>query len=145
MNYYRNMWPRQSHMLAPLTRLTSIKRKFEWTQVDQDDFKKIERIVARNNSLIYPDFNETFKIHTDDSTFQLGVIVGQKGKLIASYSRKMNDDQQRYTVTERELLSILETLKKFRTILLGRKLLIYTDDKNLTFNILYIWTILLKY
>ena len=126
------MWPRQSHMLAPLTRLTSIKRKFKQTQVDQDDFKTIKRIVARNNSLIYPDFNEIFKIHTNDSTFQLGAIVGQKGKPIASYSRKLNDAQQRYTVTNRELLSILETLKKFRTILLGQKLIIYTDDKNLT-------------
>ena len=71
-------------MLAPLTRLTSIMRKFKLTQVDQDDFKKIKRIVDRNNLLTYPDFNETFKTHTNDSTFQLGAIVGQKGKLIAS-------------------------------------------------------------
>ena len=56
--------------------------------------------MARNNLLTYPDINETFKIHTDDSTFQLGDIVGQKGKPIASYSRKLNDAQQRYTVTE---------------------------------------------
>ena len=80
-------------MLAPLTRLTSIKRKFKQTQVDQDDFNKIKRIVARNNLLTYPDFNETFKICTNDSTFQLGAIVGQKNKPIASYSRKLNDDK----------------------------------------------------
>ena len=48
----------------------------------------------------------------------------------------MNDAQTRYTTTERELLSIVETLKEFRTILLGDKIRIYTDHKNLTFNTL---------
>ena len=61
----------------------------------------------------YPDFNETFKIHTDASAFQLGAVIIQKGKPIAFYGRKLTNDQQRYAVTETELLSILETLKEF--------------------------------
>ena len=64
------MWPRQSHTLSPLTRLTSIKRGFTWTQVEQDAFGKIKRIVARDNLLTYIDLNETFKIHTNASAFQ---------------------------------------------------------------------------
>ena len=54
-------------MLAPLTKLTSIKRNLEWTQVKQDAFDKIKRIVARDTLLTYLGFNETFKIHTDAS------------------------------------------------------------------------------
>ena len=78
------------------------------------------------------DFNETFKIHTDASAFQLGAVISQKGKPIDFYGRKLTDARQRYTVTQRELLKIVETLKEFRTILFGRKLRIYTDNKNLT-------------
>ena len=48
----------------------------------------------------------------------------------------MTGSQQRYTVTERKILSILETLKGFITVLLGQKLRIYTDHKNLTCKIL---------
>ena len=41
--------------------------------------------------LTYPDFNETFKVHNDDSAFQLGAVITQKGKPIAFYSRKPTD------------------------------------------------------
>ena len=67
INYYRDMWPRRSHTLAPLTKLTYIKRKSRWTQVKQDAFDEIKRIVARDTLLTYLGFNETFKIHTDAS------------------------------------------------------------------------------
>ena len=71
INYYHGMWPSRSHALSHLTRLTSIKRKFKWMQVKQDTFDEIKRIVFRNNLWTYPDFNETFQIHTNDSAFQL--------------------------------------------------------------------------
>ena len=131
INYYRNMWPRRSHMLAHLTRLTSIKRKFKWTQVKQVAFEEIKRIVARGPLSTYLDFNETFKIHTNASAFQLVAVIRQKDKPIAFYSRKLTDAQKQYTVTEIELLSNVETLKDFRMILLGQKLRILTDNKIL--------------
>ena len=90
--------------------------------------------LAHYTLLTYPYFNETIKIHTNASAFQLGAVISNKDKLIAFYSRKLTDTQQWYTVTEKELLSIAENLKDFRTILLGQKLRIYTDHKNLTYN-----------
>ena len=84
------MWPRQSYTLAPLTRLTSIKRKYKSTKVEQDTFREIKRIMACNTLLTYPYFNETFKIRSDASASQLGSVISQKGKPIAFYSEKKN-------------------------------------------------------
>ena len=94
------MWPRLSHTLVPLTKIMSIKRNFKWTEVEQYVFNKIKRIVARDTLLTYLNINETFKIHTDASAFQLGAIIIQKGNPVAFYSRKLTDSQQQYTVTE---------------------------------------------
>lgn len=133
VNYYRDMWIRRSDILAPLSRLTSSTIKWQWTEVEQKAFETMKRIIARETLLVYPDFNMPFIIHTDASHFQLGAVISQNNKPIAFYSRKLNPAQTRYTTTERELLSIVETLKEFRNILLGQRIKVYTDHKNLTY------------
>ena len=55
--------------------------------------------MARDTLLTYPNFNETFKIHTDASYFQLGMVIIKKGKPIAFFGRKITDAQKIYKVT----------------------------------------------
>lgn len=133
VNYYRDMWRHRSEILAPLSRLTSKKVKWKWTEVEQNAFDRIKKVITRDVLLSYPNFSETFIIHTDASAEQLGSVISQNGKPIAFYSRKLNSAQKNYTTGERELLSIVETLKEFKNILFGQKIKIFTDHKNLTF------------
>jgi RNase H-like domain found in reverse transcriptase len=92
------------------------------------------KIIAREVMLAYPDFNEPFENHTGASHRQLGAVISQQGKPLAFYtSRKLNPAQTRYKTTERELLSIVETLKEYRNILLGQQIEVFTDHKNLVY------------
>ena len=133
INYYRDIWPQRSHILAPLTALTSVNVPWKWTADHQSAFEEMKRIIMRETLLAYPNFSEVFDIHTDASLTQLGACISQKNKPIAFYSRKLNPAQTRYTTTERELLSVVEVLKEFRSILLGQKIRVYTDYENLTY------------
>ena len=117
----------------PLTCLTSSNIKFEWTNIEQMTFDKIKQIVGHETLMSYPDFNKPFELHTDASHTQLGVVISQNNKPIAFYSRKLQPAQTQYTTTERELLSIVETLKEFKNILLGQQIMVYTEHKNLTY------------
>jgi hypothetical protein len=83
-------------------------------------------------SLAYPDFNAPFQTRTDACKTQIGAVTSQSGKPIAFCSRKMNGAQQNHAVTEKELLSIVATLKEFRNILLGQQITVVADHKNLT-------------
>jgi hypothetical protein len=60
--------------------------------------------------LIFLDFNKVFEIHTDASDYQLGLVISQDQKPIAFYSKKLTATQRSYTVGEREMLFIVETL-----------------------------------
>ena len=66
--------------------------------------RKIKLIVARDTLLIYPNFYELFKIHTNASAFQLGAVIIQKDKSITFYSRKLTDAHKRYTFIDKEIL-----------------------------------------
>lgn len=136
VNYYRDMWIRQSDVLAPLTALVSKNVPWKWTDKAQETFDTMKRIIGHEVLLSYPDFSKPFVIHTDASHTQLGTVISQNDSPIAFYSRKLNVAQTRYTTTERELLAIVETLKEFRNILLGQQIIVYTDHKNLTYSVL---------
>ena len=127
------MWIKRSHVLAPLAGLTSTNSKWIWGPKQDAAFTMAKKIIAKEVMLAYPDFNNPFVIHTDASHYQLGAVISQDGKPIAFYSRKLNPAQTRYTTTERELLSIVETLKEYRNILLGQQIKVFTDHKNLVY------------
>jgi len=93
-----------------------------------------KRVIVKETLLAYPNFNKPFQIYTDASHYPLGAAALQEGKPTAFHSRKLNPAQTRCTTTERELLSIVETLKEYWNILLGQQIEVFTDHKNLVHN-----------
>jgi RNase H-like domain found in reverse transcriptase len=107
-------------------------KTYTWTEAQDKAFHEVKRVITQNALLKFPDFNKVFEIHTDASDYQLGSVISQDGYPIAFYSRKFTETQRNYTVGEREMLSIVETLNEFRTMLPGYRIKIYTDHENLT-------------
>ena len=113
------MWPRRSHILAPLTDASlSKKKKLYWTKEMDKAFIQMKQIIVQKTVLALPDYAKSFQIYTDASDYQLGGVIQQEGKPLAFYSRKLNKAQKNYTTEEKELLGIVETLKEFQNILL---------------------------
>ena len=64
VNCCKDMWAKRSHLLHPLTALTSYKIKFKWTDVEQKAFDDMKCAISQDTLLAYPNFNERFDIHT---------------------------------------------------------------------------------
>ncbi|KAL4153387.1 hypothetical protein QTP88_001220 [Uroleucon formosanum] len=86
--------------------------------------------------LQYPDFTKEFILTTDASGKALGAILSQ-GKIgsdlpISYASRTLNNAELNYSTTELECLAIIFGVKHFRPYLYGRKFIILTDHRPIS-------------
>ena len=73
----------------------------------------------------------------DASNYALGAVLAQRidklPKVIYYASRTLDATQANYTTTKKELLAIVFALDKFRSYLLGTRVIMYTDHAALKY------------
>jgi RNase H-like domain found in reverse transcriptase len=111
------LFRQRSTILAPITKISSKNVPFVWGAEQQSAFEQMKALIAEDILLQYPDPNQPFSIPPDASEYQLGSAIKQNNRPVAYYSCKLTTTQQRYTTIEKELLSIVETLRAFRSFL----------------------------
>ena len=84
-----------------------------------------------------PDWDLPFELMCDASDYAVGAVLGQRKekKLHAIYyaSKTLDSAQANYTTTEKEFLAIVYAFEKFRTYLVGSKVIVYTDHAAIRF------------
>jgi hypothetical protein len=113
INYYHDIWPSRAHIPKPLIDQSGLKKRapIKWTDEMQKAFDKMRLLMAADALAAYPDHNKRFDVYTDASDFQLGACIIQEGRPVAYFSQKLTKSQQNYTAMEKEMLSIVATLK----------------------------------
>lgn len=108
--------------------------KFTWESDDVATINKIFKTIENTALLAYPNFSKKFCLETDASDYGMGATLYQEDKVLGYVSKKFSTSESRYTVTEKELFSIILALKFFRSFILLSEIDVYTDHANLTFD-----------
>src|SRR5579862_6605118 len=73
----------------------------------------------------------------DASDYAIGAVLGQRvdkiPHVIYYASRTLNDAQLNYSTTEKELLAVIFALEKFRSYLIGAKIVVFSDHSALRY------------
>ena len=140
-NYYRKLVRDFSEIARPLTDATKKGQAgFACLNAEQKlAFTQLKEFLASAPVLQLVDPDKTFVLQTDASAFAIGGVLmqpGHNGELhpCGYFSRKLTDAQQRYTVTQRELLGIVESLRYWRTELVhAPDVIVHCDHRPLSF------------
>ena len=81
--------------------------------------------------LAYYDVNKPVEIECDASKDGLGAVIMQDGRVIAYASRSLTQTEQGYAQLEKEMLSIVFSVKKFHCYVFGKETTVYNDHKPL--------------
>ncbi len=134
--YFRHFVLNYATRARPLTELLCKDRTWQWTEAQENAFKDLKKeLCARPTLAIYCPELET-EVHTDASALGLGGILLQRRELekfhpVAYYSRQTHGAESKYHSYELETLAVVESLKKFRTYLVGIKFTVVTDCNSL--------------
>jgi hypothetical protein len=84
-----------------------------------------------------PDWHLPFEIMCDASDYVVGALLGQtedkKHYAISYASKTLTGPQLNYATTKKELLAVVFAIEKFRSYLVGAKVIVYTDHAALKY------------
>ena len=129
--FYRRFIKDFSKITKPLCNLLEKDTVFLFDDACLTAFERLKEKLITAPVLIVPDWNEPFEIMCDSSDYAIGAVLGQRREKIfrAIYysSRTLNEAQENYTTTEKEMLAVVYSCDKFRPYIIGSRVIIYTD------------------
>ncbi|GJR62882.1 reverse transcriptase domain-containing protein [Tanacetum coccineum] len=135
VGFYRCFIKDFSKIARPLTKLLEKDTPFEFNGECQKAFESLKEKLTCAPVIVSPNWNLPFELMCDASDFTIGVVLGQKdGKNfhpIYFASKTINSAQQKYTVTEKELMAVVFAFDKFRSYLILSKTIVHTDHSAL--------------
>ncbi|GJR97800.1 reverse transcriptase domain-containing protein [Tanacetum coccineum] len=119
--FYRRFIKDFSKISCPMTKLLKKDAVFDFNKECVEAFELLKEKLTHAPIMVSPDWPRPFELMCDASNFVVRVVLGQREgeyfRPIHFASKTLNNAQQNYTVTEKELLAVVFAFDKFRSYL----------------------------
>ncbi|GKB56068.1 putative nucleotidyltransferase, ribonuclease H [Tanacetum coccineum] len=122
--FYRRFIKDFSKIARPMTQLLMKDAKFVFSNECMQAFNFLQNKLIFAPVIIAPDWNLDFELMCDIDKMFCPIYYASKA---------MNDAQEHYTTTKKELLAVVYAFDKFRSYLIMSKTIVYTDHSDLKY------------
>jgi len=138
LNYYCRHLKRADTIQAPLNELLKDSKKNDkkpvsWITETINAFINCKKELTQAILLTHPIEGTSLLLSTDASDIAIGASLEQvsdnKLTLLAFFSKKLSKTQRKYSTYDRKFPAIYESIKYFKDILQGCRIIIKTDHK----------------
>ena len=139
--FFRGHIANFAEIAYPLTELLTRYKpeRLQWTGIHEEAFQKLKQALISRPVLCPPDMTQPFQIYADSSKTSISAVLmqttdeaGSTPRVISYASRKLLPRESNYSTIERECLSIVFAVTKFRHYIFARKVVVMSDHKALT-------------
>lgn len=135
--FYRRFIHDFSKITKPLCKLLEKDVPFNFSNECLNAFNTLKEKLTSAPVIVAPDWDLPFELMCDASDLAVGAVLGQrKGRVlhvIYYASKTLIDAQINYATTEKEMLAVVFAFDKFRSYLIGSKVIVYTDHAALKY------------
>jgi len=137
IGFYRRFIQDFSQITRPLTNLLAKDAPFNFDDECLDAFYYLKKALISAPIIQPPNWSLPFEIMCDASDCAVGAVLGQtkdkKHHAISYASKTLTGPQLNYATTEKELLAVVFAINKFRSYLVGAKVIVYTNHAALKY------------
>lgn len=135
--YYAKFIKNVSTVLAPLYKLLRVGVKYEWSTECKNSFERVKTLLTSSEVLAHYSAELPLVLTTDASSVGVGAVLSHitpsGERPIAYASRSLSAAEKSYSQIDREALAIVFGVRKYHQYLFGRKFVLRTDHKPLTY------------
>ena len=135
--FYRRFIKDFSKIAKLLCKLLEKEGIFSFDEACMTAFDHIKNKLIEALIVVALNWDEPFEIMYDASDYTVGAVLGQRRenffRPIYYVSKTLNEAQENYTTTEKEMLAVVYSYEKFRPYILGSKVTLYTDHVTIRY------------
>jgi len=139
--HFRNYILNYAKIIRPLDLLKQKDKPFIWSKECEESFDTLVKAITSDPILRIPDERLDYELTTDASYYGAGGILYQRDperpknvqlRVVGYYSYTFTKAEQNYSVTEKECLAVLKSVKHFKPYIEGKTFIVHTDHRALS-------------